>query len=89
MNILVGKGSKDSKIDLKKVRDTAFPSDDGKTMVFQWKIFQVVLSKKLKPKQYNGIINLLYAIHYRNATSGEIESSLVMCARESHLTRDI
>lgn len=87
--MLVERGSKDLKIDLKKVRDTATPYNHEEAKMFNAKVFQRILSRRSRPEQYNGIVNLFYVIKYPNATAEEIESSLVMCACETHLTRDV
>lgn len=42
------------------------------------KILQSILSKQLPPERYNGILNLFYIFLDRNATSEEIENTLVM-----------
>lgn len=81
------------KIDLKKVRDSYFDNTSVLVSMYYAKIFQMLLSKKLKPEQYNGVVNLLYTIDYPNATAEHIESSLVICAyasieRKMHLTGD-
>lgn len=45
------------------------------------RVFQSILAQELPPKQYNGIMNVEYILHYENATSEEIESTLVIiCA---------
>lgn len=43
------------------------------------KIIQSFFSKRLPPERSQGIMNLLYVNVYKNATSEEIESVLVMC----------
>lgn len=50
------------------------------------KIFQSILSRQLPPERYDGLINLIYVLRYPNATSAEIEGSLVMCANQLSLT---
>lgn len=44
------------------------------------KIVQSILSKQLPPERYNGVINVLYIFKYKNATTEEIENTLVMCS---------
>lgn len=76
--MLVERGSKDLKIDLKKVKDTATPYNRAEAMMFNVKVFQRILSRRMRPERYNGIANIFYVIKYPNATSEEIESSLVI-----------
>lgn len=42
------------------------------------KIIRSIVSKQLPPKRYNGIINLFYVVLYPNATSENIQSTLVI-----------
>lgn len=45
------------------------------------RVLQSILAQQLPPEQYNGIMNVEYILHYENATSEEIESTLVkICA---------
>lgn len=41
------------------------------------KEFRVMLSTQAPPERYNGIVNLYYVFVYPNATTEEIESTLV------------
>lgn len=45
------------------------------------KEFQLMLSKQLPPERYTSMTNLLYVTLYPNATTKEIESSLVKYVR--------
>lgn len=42
------------------------------------RIFQSILSQQLPPERYNGIVNVEYILYYDNATSEEIENTLVI-----------
>lgn len=72
----------DSKIDINDVRAFHMNSNHentGKFGIDELKLFQTILSKQLLPERYNGHINLEYALGSLNATSEEIETSLVTC----------
>lgn len=74
------RGSKDSQINVKKVQDSCNHDPyEFQRYVFNTKLFQSILSKKVEPERYNGLINLIYVLVYPNATTEEIQSALVMC----------
>lgn len=77
---------KNSKIDVNQVKDhfstnPYFGSASALEIAIKLenvKALQSIFSKRLPAERYNGIINLLYINLYRNATSEEVESTLVM-----------
>lgn len=70
----------DSKIDINDIRNfqSHYQSIGYEIRIDGLRIFQAILSKELPPEQYNGIVNVEYAIVCENATSDEIGSALVI-----------
>lgn len=79
----------DTKIDENQVREYHSLGNSSATDIAiamdELKILQSILSRQLPSERYNGYINLIYILLYPNATSTEIEGSLVMCANQLSL----
>lgn len=86
---------KNAKIDLDQVKDYYLKRNPHstlretalKTRMEEFKIWQSMFSKQLPAERYNGFINLLYIFENPNATSDEIQSVLVMCAKSQSQCR--
>ena len=76
-----------SKINVNNVKDFYTKNDFSKgndeayvrVLMETVKIIQTILSRQLPPERYNGMINLSFIALYQNATTEEIQSSLVIC----------
>lgn len=76
-----------TKVNVKLVNDPKFKVyGKGYAEIIDYlRVFQSILAQELPPKQYNGIMNVEYILHYENATSEEIESTLVTLAHRLSL----
>lgn len=76
-----------SKINEKNVRDFYAYFNRGRAnstppmRIDHLKVFQSILSRKLPSERYNGVVNFFYIISYLNATTEEIENTLVIRAQ--------
>lgn len=62
---------------VKAIKILATDVEEALKFIEYQKIVQLILSKEFPPERYMGIINLMYATAYPNATTNEIESALV------------
>lgn len=75
-------GGNTSKIDVHYIRKHHSQSKKAKAgqigeYIEYLKTYRSILSSQVPPERYNGIINLIYISLYPNATTEEIESTLV------------